>query len=417
MTRRQHLVVAQGEALVHIEGPSALIGPLAETLGSSPRDGSAGPADVEGADHAATFTIDRRDAGYFLSESGSADRVFADREDLIDCLIGRLNFRALDESTKPLHLHAGAVVFGDNAVVLPGESGSGKSTVVAASALDGAGVISDETVWVEVESGRVGGFPRPISVRFASVDLLAVRTGGLLHGRDSVYVPPAGLGSARRPDAFARAIVFPRFDRSAKVPQIRPLRCWEGIARVWPSVLDAPRAGPDLLRRIEALVGVAPAYELDYSDARVVPGLFRHRTLPDAALRCAREPRAAFGVFHPETMVRGGHGSSQFGPRVVWGLAQPVAALEWDSTLLLQLLTTSELVRVGEGAKGLIQRLVRGVTARERADEQVPGSRASDEWRAALRASAAILRDLQAAGVCRPVDARETAVGRRPSAG
>jgi hypothetical protein len=67
--------------------------------------------------------------------------------------------------TGRIPVHASGVILGETALILAGPSGSGKSTLALAAARRGLPVLSDDTVYVEMEPRlRVWGFPRPIHV-------------------------------------------------------------------------------------------------------------------------------------------------------------------------------------------------------------------------------------------------------------
>jgi hypothetical protein len=60
-------------------------------------------------------------------------------------------------------LHAAGLLLGESAILLAGPSGSGKSTLALAAHREGIPVLSEDTVYVQLEPGfRVWGFPRPI---------------------------------------------------------------------------------------------------------------------------------------------------------------------------------------------------------------------------------------------------------------
>jgi hypothetical protein len=60
-------------------------------------------------------------------------------------------------------LHAGSVAWGDHALLLPGESGRGKTTLTLALVGRGFRFLSDEVAWVRAEDRRVLPFPRRIN--------------------------------------------------------------------------------------------------------------------------------------------------------------------------------------------------------------------------------------------------------------
>ena len=114
-------------------------------------------------------------------------------------------------------VHAGAVVWGDRALLLPGRSFSGKSTLVAALVQAGAGYLSDEYALLDAD-GLVHAYPSPLALR---------RPGGRRrHPLRDLY-----RGSGRAP-APVGAVVITRF---------RPRRRWR------PRAVDAGEAVVGLL--------------------------------------------------------------------------------------------------------------------------------------------------------------------------
>ena len=62
-------------------------------------------------------------------------------------------------------VHAAGVVIGNTAVVLAGPSGTGKSTLSLAAMARGLRILSDDTVYIQLQpSLRIWGFPRPVHV-------------------------------------------------------------------------------------------------------------------------------------------------------------------------------------------------------------------------------------------------------------
>lgn len=79
---------------------------------------------------------------------------------LIDCID-----RAFIDQLKNLHaVHAGAVQFGDRALLLPGKSFAGKSSLVAELLRRGATCLSDEYALID-GAGMVHSYPRPLLLR------------------------------------------------------------------------------------------------------------------------------------------------------------------------------------------------------------------------------------------------------------
>jgi hypothetical protein len=75
-------------------------------------------------------------------------------------------------------VHAGAVAVGDQAIVLPGRTFAGKTTLVAALIRRGATYLSDEYAVLD-DDGLVHPYPAPLSIRAPTATI------------HSPYVPPA----------------------------------------------------------------------------------------------------------------------------------------------------------------------------------------------------------------------------------
>jgi hypothetical protein len=89
---------------------------------------------------------------------------FATIDELLDWLEGDLHLYVASRARGYVFVHAGAVVWHDVAIVLPGCSFSGKSTLVTALIAAGATGYSDEYAVFD-DCGRLFAFPRPIRIR------------------------------------------------------------------------------------------------------------------------------------------------------------------------------------------------------------------------------------------------------------
>lgn len=85
-------------------------------------------------------------------------------EYLAEAVESLVRIRVGDLAEKHVFVHAGAVAIGGKALVLPGRSRSGKSTLVAELLRMGAQYLSDEYAVVD-EEGLVHAFPKPLSLR------------------------------------------------------------------------------------------------------------------------------------------------------------------------------------------------------------------------------------------------------------
>lgn len=74
-----------------------------------------------------------------------------------------------------LIIHAAVVEKHGYAVVMPAPPGSGKSTLTASLVQEGWRLLSDELTLVDLQTGFATPFPRPISLKNASIDLIRCR--------------------------------------------------------------------------------------------------------------------------------------------------------------------------------------------------------------------------------------------------
>ena len=102
----------------------------------------------------------------FVASAPRADQLL---RDLIDCLD-----RGFVEGVRNLSaVHAGAVLLGDRALLFPGASHSGKSSLVAELLRQGAICYSDEYALIDSE-GLVHAYPRPLLLRNGGREQTAV---------------------------------------------------------------------------------------------------------------------------------------------------------------------------------------------------------------------------------------------------
>lgn len=152
-----------------------------------------------------------------------------------------------------LFVHAGAVAVDGGALILPGRSYAGKSTLVAALLRAGAQYLSDEYAVVD-EQGFVRPFAKPVSVRD--------------HGRPTarnVSAQELGAQTARVPMP-ARLIALTKFSAAATWDP-RPLGSGETIMALLENTV-AVRATPErALRRLRLLCDGAAGVQGERGEA------------------------------------------------------------------------------------------------------------------------------------------------------
>ena len=190
-----------------------------------------------------------------------------------------------DDATVPLHAGTAAGVAG--AIVLPGASHSGKTTITTALAASGHQFVADEVSRLDPDQLPIAPSGKPVALRSASGELLApsvarLRRPGSRFEIDERFVPPSELGSQApvraaegavvAPSGVARqpvevsAIVFPRYD-AAGPHHFAPLSPAETLERLMQCTLGvaSTTVGADVFRTLERLVRAVPGHALVYT--------------------------------------------------------------------------------------------------------------------------------------------------------
>jgi hypothetical protein len=87
--------------------------------------------------------------------------------DLFDSFENAINLHVSQHAQRYAFVHAGVIAWRGRAIVMPGASCSGKSTLVKAFLDAGADYLSDEFAVFD-DLGRIHAFPRPISLRMSA---------------------------------------------------------------------------------------------------------------------------------------------------------------------------------------------------------------------------------------------------------
>ena len=212
----------------------------------------------------ATYSLVVADGGddtHFLYENDRRIVQSADLEEVVRALESQLHFQVAVGARTRLFVHAGVVGWHGGAIVIPGRTHSGKSSLVAALVRAGATYFSDEYAVFD-DPGRVHPFARALGIRDA-------------HGR-SQRVDPSLLGAIGEAPLPVRMVVVTRHVADT---QWEPTAMTSGEAVL--ALVDntlAVRARPaDTLRILTAAVRNASAIRGERGDAsQLVEYLLQH---------------------------------------------------------------------------------------------------------------------------------------------
>jgi HprK-related kinase A len=182
-----------------------------------------------------------------------------------------------------LLLHAASAERDGQGLILTGESGSGKSTLSALLGANGWRFMGDEFVLLDPGRGLMLPFPRPVSLKNASITALEAilpdnRFGPRLIGTPKGDIrhlkpDPSAIVAMDTP-AMPRLILFPRFGFDPAVRDVPPGEAFVRLTQASTNYTTLGERGFDALTR---LVTTVPAKAIDYPDTatalEIVAGL------------------------------------------------------------------------------------------------------------------------------------------------
>ena len=186
-------------------------------------------------------------------------------EDLFVVLTTDINQRAIASRPNRLTVHAGAVSVRGRAILLPGPSGAGKTTLTAALLSVGCDYLTDEAVSIDLETLEVEPYAKPLSLDADACEALGLEVDEWAARR---VVPPSYLRRLATPaPAKAAVIVFPRFEPGARA-RMKPLGRAEALVELANNSFNFVDHGGEWLGGLARLVGSCRCWRFTTGDAR-----------------------------------------------------------------------------------------------------------------------------------------------------
>lgn len=178
------------------------------------------------------------------------------RADLLEAFDTHLRAAFAEFSRKKLFVHAGVVGWKGQAIVFPGKSRAGKSTLIAALVTAGATYFSDEYAVLDA-AGQAYPFAKPLSLRDAQTSRQSETLAESLGGVTARKPLPVGL------------VVITQYRRSARwKPELVPPG--EGALAIMANTIAARRWPTLAVSVIGAVADRAPFVRSNRGDARAV---------------------------------------------------------------------------------------------------------------------------------------------------
>ena len=223
-------------------------------------------------------------AEYVLATVGADTQVWAG-DQLVGAasqagrLFGILEHAVANAALESLHdlgsVHAGAVARGQSFLLLPGDGGSGKTTLTLALSLAGLEPLADDVTLIDTHAGVLRAFPRPFMVkgdtaRWVSAQLPGAGTWPEVGG-GTYAVPREHLGAPGEAGKL-RWAVFPRYDGQSEPGLVR-LGQTEALRRLVPLTSLSAEAWMPFVRLFRQTKAFSLTYSCREQAAQQVLGL------------------------------------------------------------------------------------------------------------------------------------------------
>lgn len=193
--------------------------------------------------------------------------------DVIYHLTDRIVFHIADKAENVHCLHAAAVAKGQGALVVPANSGAGKSTFTAWLTAEGFEYLTDELILVDAD-GALEGVARPIQIKFHgldAIDHLLVTPELVQKGKFATALPVECLNGAPATNAKKLAVfVFPKYQKGTDF-SFEKLSSADAGMRLMANHVNARNLEGHGFRAMMSLIRSTPCYSLEYGGFDTLP--------------------------------------------------------------------------------------------------------------------------------------------------
>lgn len=218
------------------------------------------------------FDISRNAKSGYWTLNRNGNRLFTGRElnGLGNILSGEVLFSLIENNTRNMAIHAGLVSNTRGSMLLPADSGSGKSSVTTWLLSKGWGYHTDELVMIDIENSSLTAFTRPLNIKVHGLEPVSEifdidRHRAQMRSCNMVTMIPHRLVNPRYNPRIPplTTIVFPVFSRDME-PGLQPLGGAEAGLEMMRSNVIARNLPGHGFTSVAKLVRNLPAYRLHY---------------------------------------------------------------------------------------------------------------------------------------------------------
>ncbi|OQY47035.1 MAG: hypothetical protein B6242_05990 [Anaerolineaceae bacterium 4572_78] len=193
---------------------------------------------------------------------------------LCNMLLGDALYQLAYECHAGLFLHAGGVVKQGKSIIFPGSSGAGKTTLAIWLLRQGFDYLTDEAVFIPLDSSMAYGFTRPLNVKTHAKPVLSTLFDFEKHKADilstsiSSLIPPSKFGQIYQPNfAPLKSIIFPKYQAKTEFRLKRLSKAKAGL-RLLQTLINARNLPQHGFYQVTRLADMVPMYEMRYANFR-----------------------------------------------------------------------------------------------------------------------------------------------------
>ncbi|MEN8190451.1 MAG: hypothetical protein ABFS19_11430 [Thermodesulfobacteriota bacterium] len=192
-------------------------------------------------------------------------------------LMNEVIFHCINSHDKHHALHAGCVHNGNSCFLLPGKSGSGKSSLTGWLIANGYGYLTDELAFLSAD-GQIHPLPRPISLKVNSSHpawpAAATQADGIISDTTGAMIPHRLLNPAYEAcEPRVTHIIFPKFKAGAE-SELTELSPAKSSLRLLESHVNARNLDGHGIAELSNIVRQCQSFSLVYSSFEELRDIF-----------------------------------------------------------------------------------------------------------------------------------------------
>lgn len=184
-----------------------------------------------------------------------------------------MNWCVSSQINTHLIIHAAVIEKSGFAAIMPAPPGSGKSTLTASLIQEGWRLLSDELTLIRIDNGLLSPFPRPVSLKNQSIDVIKQRYPNVVFGVLSTDTMKGTVAHIRPPQLSVELqgvecpvgwIVFPKYEEGANTDLSAKPKA-QSLMDVADNSFNYSRLGAVGFETLKKVIDGADCYQFRYS--------------------------------------------------------------------------------------------------------------------------------------------------------